>query len=206
MKDWDQVFARPMAEMASLVKMLLTFDSEMALCLENYERTQDVGEESQFWRKAIIRMLFSEIEATTYKLKQIALGLEELPWANFTWEEIAVLQEKSYRLTGDGKAQAVKPHLSMLPNFRFAAKMYARAAGSNNSIDLSGEGWQAMKNSVSVRDRITHPKQLEDLLITGEEMVALFQAAHWFSASVEALLSSTDRARMQKLVETGRDG
>jgi hypothetical protein len=51
-------------------------------------------------------------------------------------------------------------------------------------IERDGSGWQAFRKAVAIRNRITHPREIRDLLITDAELEDVTRAYHWFTYTV----------------------
>lgn len=161
-------------------------------------------------RRLIIRSAFATIDALAYRLKQVAFhsaGVSKL-----TAAERTLCAEESYELTSNGEAEIRTARLRFLPNLRFAFRIVAKAEGVDFSLDVSGAGWQSVQKGVQVRDRLTHPKSVADLMVTDDEArvaIAAFlwveeQVRDWLSASVRALQMESERLQRELMALRGR--
>ena len=127
-------------------------------------------------RRLLIRSVFSVIESISFRVKTGAL----------LWEtnalspgEIALIKEEDYELDDSGDVTIRKARLTLLKNFRFAFSVAAKAAGADFRLDVGGVGWQALRETIPVRDRLTHPKKLSDLSVTEDEVRKAMTAFDW---------------------------
>ncbi len=132
-----------------------------------------------FWRRIAVRMVFAQVEGLSYALKQAALSTGPVLGVTFDTKEIALLKEESYSLDDRGRAQQVKARLSTLPSLRFALDMFVRSTNANHSVTYSDEGWQSLKRTETVRNRLTHPKNLTDRVVSDEEFSDAYTALKW---------------------------
>ena len=96
----------------------------------------------------------------------------------------------------------VKPKYLTLPrNIKFAFEQQARVTFSSFKLDLDGEGWSSLMSSVSVRNRLTHPKSLIELHVSDQEVEGAEKALHWFAISYVSALADSYRALNRKLEE-----
>jgi hypothetical protein len=82
---------------------------------------------------------------------------------------------------------------------------FARVFHSNFMMDKGGDGYSAFKKSIENRNKVTHPKRVEDYLIPTEGAEDLKKAIIWFAETMTGLMvhcaSSLERYQ-QSLNET----
>ena len=69
----------------------------------------------------------------------------------------------------------------------------AKALGLNYEIDKGGKGYQAMLKAIKIRDRITHPKNIECTHISDDELRLLGDANQWCGNEVVKLLKFSNK-------------
>ena len=69
-------------------------------------------------------------------------------------------------------------------------KCFCKVVESDFSVDIGDHRWDAFLQSMRIRDRITHPKELDSLSISDDEMIQLGRANEWFSDTVASILKS----------------
>lgn len=157
----------------------------VALIADVERYAHDTDKENAHFRRAYVRSVFALIEGTTFRMKQLALdyNVDRLSSA-----EITLLQEESYSLGDTGQLRVRQAHLQCLPNVRFAFRSLAKARGIDFRPNVSGKGWEALRESVRVRDRLMHPKDPKDLLVSDEERDLVSKAFRWFVANTTLCL------------------
>lgn len=201
MPNWDAIYKEAEIALVELVTIQGPFEADAQICRDGIENADPFSVESQFWRRSIARLVFAHLEAVTYRLKLGAYALREAPWVDFSWEELAALQDRDFIITEQGKVKATAAKQPMLPNFRFAVHAFARAVASDYTLDLSTQGWEDVKKSVAIRDRITHPKTLQGLSLTVEETAQVYSAGTWVAETISGLMRSSSAAKMRQLAE-----
>jgi hypothetical protein len=136
-------------------------------------------DDSSFMRRAYVRATFSSVEGFAFTLKKIALGKPEL----FTSAELAILREEDYQLTASGDVRVGRRFPRTAENLRFAFAAFMRFHGTASALPKD-EGWDAFVAAVEVRNRITHPKRVEDLELSDRDVTTVRHAAHWVALNV----------------------
>lgn len=155
---------------------------ELFLCLANdvviAERELDEAE-PQSRRRSYVRAVFALVEGVTFVMKQFALSVHESGGITFPSAELALLREEQYDLD-KGTPRTQQKFLKVADNMRFAFKMFAEAFQSTYILDTSVHHWQRFLVAIDVRNRITHPKAPDDLIISDDEMRRIQEVAAWY--------------------------
>jgi hypothetical protein len=145
------------------------------------------AEDNQFWRRTFIRSTFALIEGNTFQMKQYALTQSHL----FTRAEVTLLREESYELNEKGIAFEQPKYVNISRNIKFAFQSFAHSFESDYILKVNDKGWDCFKKALKVRDRLTHPKGLNDLNITDQEINDALISLSWYSKSFEELFEIT---------------
>jgi hypothetical protein len=168
-REIDELFAELSKEIDLVAKVLPT----KPWTIKKYA---DPATFSQVERRLLVRSVFSFIEALIYRLK---VGtLIEGP-GKLSAGEVALVKEEDYELDDSGTVKIRRARLRFLSNFRFAFKVAAKASEVDFDVDVSGGEWQALRDALSVRDRLMHPKLAADLMVTDDEVRNAMKAYHW---------------------------
>jgi hypothetical protein len=169
----------PMSELKNSVNelqsLVLYLAEDANICLARSEE-----EPLQFWLRSLVRTMFAMVEGVTFRMKQIALQSFQLGCAEFSLPELAILREESYELKENGEPRAQTKFLKFNSNLRFTFKTYAKALHCNYVLDLNDEGWSSLNKAVKVRNRLTHPKAINDLEITADNYIHIQRGLLWF--------------------------
>ena len=140
-------------------------------------------------RRSYVRDSFVLFEAVLFQLKR--LSLEQAGTSSqFSPAEAALLHERRYSLASNGEPIDAPAHLRLTANIRFAGAMFAKAHGATFAGAYSDPGWASLKQAQRVRDRLTHPKSANDLLVSIEECALVRDAHTWFRSWLDALFDS----------------
>ena len=140
----------------------------------------------QFRRRNFVKTVFSSIEGILFAMKRILLNHSE----RLTDEEIIKLQE--YRVVGSNENRLKKKsiYLKSEENIKFVIKTYEKCITRKIVTNLNSDDWERYTKSISIRNRITHPKISGDLFISTEEVNMVKQAHDWFFSVFNNLANS----------------
>jgi len=88
--------------------------------------------------------------------------------------------DTQYEINDRGKIVETKAKIPLSRNIRFAIVLNRKASKVTEPFDASVEWWSCMKESIRVRDRLTHPRWPADLDVSGDEIVKLLKARDGF--------------------------
>ncbi len=83
---------------------------------------------------------------------------------------------------------------------RFAFNAAARAFNIKYELVVDDEGWSKFRNSLCIRNRITHPKTIDDLKLSDDEVQIVADTGTWFLNNQHALFQLFVK-KMQRLAE-----
>jgi hypothetical protein len=166
-----------MINASAFVELIDTLAADMKAGLELYSSTGH----SPFALRTYIRSFFAYVEAWAYLTKQLVVQEPVLPVVSPTQAEFALLREESYEAAENGEAVTRGGRFIPLDrNIRFAFAVTAKCFGSAYKLDTSGQGWKAFREAIRVRNRLMHPKQPADLVLSESEFQAVREAQLWF--------------------------
>jgi hypothetical protein len=187
----------PKAELENLLELVTRILEDIDICTKHLDE-----EDSQFWRRTYIRTLFSMVEGITYRMKQAALAnfndrmsgpqtpeLRSYP-IYLSEADTAMLKELSFDLNEKGEAYTQPKFIPIIKNVKFAFSSLARSQEANFELKLNRSGWVAFQNSLRIRNRLTHPKNSTELVVSDEELSHAKDAFQWFLVSFEGVCSS----------------
>ncbi|KAF0140859.1 MAG: hypothetical protein FD122_2032 [Stygiobacter sp.] len=149
--------------------------------------------DSQYLRRSFIRSLFAAIESVIFGMKTEILN--RLSEANppFTTGELVILEEKSFTIDKSGDIIESPKYLELKKNIRFVFRTYGKCYGTQLELDVSGTDWKNFTELVEVRNRITHPKTKNDIIITDDEINKSKLLFGWFSKQhINSVTVTTD--------------
>lgn len=132
-------------------------------------------------RRQFVRSMFALIEATLWLFKQEALTQHNNGVARFTHSETALLAELVPILDSEGSAHEMPANLRFTSNVRFAFRSHARAYAYLDVLDVSDHRWNLLRQSARVRNRLMHPKGMQSMDVSDDELLEARSALQWFA-------------------------
>jgi len=144
---------------------------------------------SQYVRRTCIRTVFSDVDGTTFALKQLALRRAELEPGLFTAKEAARLSEKP---TISPEGDEVKPRfMPTVDNLKFGLKMLVKGHVTEPAVPADDPGWKKLRGALPIRHRIVHPKRASDLRVSDSELTLALEAGIWLAEVFHAALAKS---------------
>jgi hypothetical protein len=143
--------------------------------------------DSQFTRRIYIRSVFALIEGNIFQMKRVIIDAYDKGKIKLTSAEEAIVKEETCDLS-KGKPRVQTKFLPILENVRFTIPCFARAFGGNYEPEYSNQGWQYFQKAIKICNRITHPKEKKELIISDDEITCIEKARDWFNNTIEEML------------------
>jgi hypothetical protein len=151
---------------------------------------EDFDEIEQLHRRTLVRTLFAWIEGSVFAMKREVLEHHKLGRLSLSVAECAILREESYTLRDSGDTDVSPSYAKLLPNIKFTFPIYARAWGKSFEFDppLSAEPrWQKLHRAYQIRNRLMHPKSMEQLAVSDSDLEDVLSGASWFEEQLDRL-------------------
>jgi hypothetical protein len=148
--------------------------------------------DTQSSRRDLIRTLFVAIEGSVWELREhvrdIAASIDGLSPLM-----AMALKETSYIVTENGRL-IEQPRFIPLASMIRLVTSFAKELNPHLAVEFDGEGWADFKRSNKIRNRVTHPKSLDDLMISSEDLTIAWSGFLWIHEHVEQVMRSTNEA------------
>lgn len=141
--------------------------------------------DNQIWRRTFCRTFFAYLEGQVYLLKQIFLFYD---WWTVDVETEYKIRNKKQTKNKDGTPKIIDTRLPLVQNVKLIFKALATAAEIEPIIFDDDEIWKLLARAVNVRNRIVHPKNLEELNISDEEIRLIKYIGGWYLSNAANLL------------------
>ena len=151
--------------------------------------------DQQAVRRLYVRMFITLIEGTVATFRSQVLGKTK----NLDHAELAVLREVTYDVNEKGMPIERPLHPPLLNSIRFAFRMLAKTYGLRYQPDYSEKGWSDLQEVIRLRNRLTHPKNVEHMQVTVEEMEKVDSAEIWFVRSHRRFLEESNQLMKKEL-------
>lgn len=156
----------------------------------------------EFAARTCIRTLFSELEAKMFLFHELILHTQRLSKRELSPEEILLLQERSCTIGSNGKITTSQKFIPFKNNLLFTLDLAARFFNEKVFRDTNDPKWQDVLAMIEIRNRITHPKKMEYLKITQNEIDVFHNAQDWLRKAFQSMLS--DPGSMEAFFEAVR--
>jgi hypothetical protein len=164
-----------------LLQIHVALAADPVMCLGNLAITNQANiARIQFLRRAYVRAVFAYIEGMVFAMKQFSYEYRIQPESSSTRPELAMLLEESYELNDKGVARTAPAKIPLEKNIKFAFKAFAKAGHSDYELPISDHGWEELKKSTRIRDRLMHPKNANDMSVSEAEHSTVRIAHSWF--------------------------
>jgi hypothetical protein len=140
--------------------------------------------------RSFVRSLFALIEADLFLIRYACLVSVDGHPKLLTRPEKNFLAEKVYTVTDRGTVEATTAKIQAKPMLKFTfAMVYRITKDDDGQPDYKkSPGWKAYTDASKLRDRLTHPRRLDDLTVTPKEMETVYAAHKWFIGERERAL------------------
>ena len=182
-------------EIFVVLRNLETMAQELGRDVERGSRELSANSGDQFMRRNLVRIFAAFVEGFSFLLKQVVLRLHDPLQEQLSIDELSKLKEIKLDAVGqpvlDEQGVPKRRFLPLHDNFRFTGVIFGRLCGSKYTVSYGSAGYQAFRRTMSVRDRLMHPKAIEDLSLTNSEIVDLQTAWQWYQTETVALLNDS---------------
>jgi hypothetical protein len=148
------------------------------------------ADDSQTHRRDLVRAVFAAIEGLHWQLKQDVLRQGRPKLSPF---EYAAMVEEAYTVDDRGNVSTFPRFLPLMTAIRLVVNAVRRYRPAY-TVDFNHVGWANLKAAVEIRNRLVHPKRLNDLNVTTEEIQKTMSGFGWLLALVIEILRETNVA------------
>ncbi len=153
---------------------ILLFSEDAVLAEKNIDTS-----DTPYNRRAMVRALFAMIEGTIFILKQMALATAAHQNILNTGE-LLLLEEKIPEITSKGECRMQTKYINLKDNLTFVSHVIKRLHGFTLQLGKDATHWEQFEKTIKVRNRITHPKDPNDLWVSDEDLKNIRAVSSWF--------------------------
>lgn len=165
---------------------------DVILSLERKQQNDD-----QASRRDLVRTMFAAIEgyAQEYRdhVRSISNDIEQIdPVLSLA------LSEKNYFISENGTVDVQIRYTPLPSMIRLVTRMASQIC-PDLKVDFSGSDWQNFRHAATIRNRITHPKNISDLTILDDDIATVQTAFFWVLAVITETMAATNEAASRHL-------
>lgn len=161
-------------------KRLITDTADLYAREIEFIRGQFSDDPIEYWRRAYIRTTISFFEAQTYLLKNELLQYIEENGTDVLPEIKSLLSGNSYKTNQGGKTRKIIKPMKITDEIKFVFNQICEIKGHVLERSYVESGWNDLIKSVRVRNRLTHPKNLDEQYVTDAEKEQCHSALEWY--------------------------
>ena len=140
-------------------------------------------------RRNALRAIISAMEGTAWIYRMHVLSVAQSLGRSTPNLEFA-FSETSLFVNEQGELKEQQRVVSTTAMIRLATNI-AKDMCDGLNADFSDVGWQRLRSAIRLRNRITHPKTVEDLAISQQDLDAASAGFDWFLTNVVAVMEAT---------------
>jgi hypothetical protein len=186
---------RQVREIFAVLNNLEAMAHELGGDAERGNRELSANSGDQFLRRNLVRIFAAFVEGYSFLMKQVVLRLHDPLQEKLSVEELSKLKEIKLDATGqpvlDEQGNPKRRFLPLHDNLKFTVVMFGRLSGSKYAVSYGSAGHQAFRRTISFRDRLMHPKAIEDLSVTNAETMDLQAAWQWYQTEMVAFMKDS---------------
>ena len=176
--------------------------NELGQQYERFSVDRELFREYQFWSRTLLRAFFAHVEGLSYVMRRMVLWAHERGECELSIEEASLLREESYHYNVRRKRiEARDSPNRFLENLLLAFDLFPRALGTEFKPQLSDHRWDSFQKALAARHAITHPKKVEEFILTGETILYLKESVVWFGQLIQDMLSAGFEAYCARVPE-----
>lgn len=167
----------------------LILDADAAI-----QRFRSSGREVQQARRDLVRSLHATIDGVVWAFREHVRSSGQT-MDLLTSAEEAVLSETNFQVSDRGTISTQPRYLPLLGTVRLACRIAVKI-NPTFSVDFDGREWAEFRRAVATRNRLTHPKTMTDLAVSGDEIAQVISSFFWIlEVSIRAMEASVDALR-----------
>ena len=130
------------------------------------------------------------VEAMSYSTRQLLLLWHNYNNIELSSEEIYLLKEKSIEIKSNGAIKTKERYFAFESLFKFTYLTYSKHFKKESLYKdlISDNRYHSFKEALEIRNRITHPKGSQSILISQAEFKKICEAHDWYHSFLIEML------------------
>jgi len=147
---------------------------------------------SGFWDRTYVRTVFAMFEGVAFATRQYILSQAAAGMYEITVQELDLLSEQTFVLDGKGNIKEKENFLQFLPGFRLTMKVFGRCLHMTAYVEsaFGHNTFESFKDGVKIRNKVTHPKYANEMVLTHGDIETVKNAELWFNSLLAGLLGA----------------
>jgi hypothetical protein len=180
-----------MDEERTTAELIKALGDDVDRCHADLLRSIDAGQvdpdgsvtaDYEYHARQLIRAILAYVEGVTFSVKVRAVAQCLESGIGVSDHERYLAAEIDADVDDKGNVVERPAKLRLASNIRFAFQLLERATQGAFKFDASSPWWAALRNTIKVRDRLTHPRLPQDIDVSGGEIVTALEARAGFES------------------------
>ena len=165
-------------------------------------------QDTQFARRTALRTCAALIEGVVHQITAFALQEAENAPDLFSSEDVLILKEVSVSLNQKGEIEERANYQKLNPKLIHSVRCFLKVFEEEYSPDTSLHGWEALGQFLKIRNRLMHPRNIDDLFVSDEDFEISKKANDWFGDTLSIVfgLSKESYAKTYNKKRNEMDG
>jgi len=175
------------AEERTLNDLIAVLEEDVDRCYDNLRDATDAHKSDpelsigiDFESRQLIRAVFAYLEGLTFAIKIRAVQHSVQKRDLVSQAEADFALEVDHQITDKGEIVERPALINLSRNIRFAFRLYEKVFDHKPKFDANARWWDYLQRSIKVRDRLTHPRNPEDLDVVASEVIEALEVRRGF--------------------------
>jgi hypothetical protein len=131
-------------------------------------------------RRFYIRAVFALVEAFVEQHRRLLLDLCDAGMITLEAKPLNTLRQIKEVLNPDDAVEQREKYLQIFDKIKAVYKTAGDGFGQPLKVTFGDEGWSVFKEAMELRNRVTHPKMVNDCWISENDLKTVNDANEWF--------------------------
>ena len=198
---------RPIGIETKMKKNLQEILGILPILVKDVAISEEKLDNQDYSRRVYVRTLFAMIDGAAYSMKQAVFAITRNLGnpGNLNDSDLVNLKELTFFLDDNGEVREKKKYLRLPDNLKFTIESVNRVLGASIKLGIDTQDWTNFIRSVKIRNNITHPKNLADLVISDKDLECIRSVNSWFNDIAVAMMAALKNFDWGKNVESNKN-
>ncbi len=136
-------------------------------------------------RRSLVRAIFALVEGMTFCLR---VGLLEQHEHKLPHATVMALQELQLEIANDGLVRTKPMKSPLMSMLRLTVREYSAMYPDKLKSRCAGTNFEGLVKSVRFRDRLMHPRSIDDLSVADSEIKLAVMGMDWFQNTMAEMI------------------
>jgi hypothetical protein len=145
------------------------------------EGNPDPSDQEKTHRRCYVRAVFALVEAFAEQHRRLLIQLAENRYITIPEPKLTRFREIKVIINEvDGTKEEQRQYLQIFEKIKLVYKTAGTSFGQELTITFGDQGWETFRSAMELRNKVTHPKRVEDCWIFEDQIQTVNNASDWF--------------------------